>query len=135
MKCISLRQPWAHLLCSGAKPIENRTWGTAYRGPVLIHAGRSVPSPEALSRLFSMPVRLTYGAIVGVAELVDVLHPRSPYRDSYARQPFTEEGFHWWVFERPRFLTTPLPLPGRLGLWDVPDRILPDEVTQCLLNH
>jgi len=41
MKTISLRQPWAYLICSGIKDIENRTWKLPekYKGErVLIHA-------------------------------------------------------------------------------------------------
>lgn len=41
MKTISLRQPWAYLLCAGIKDIENRTWNLPrkYLGErVLIHA-------------------------------------------------------------------------------------------------
>jgi hypothetical protein len=40
MKIISIRQPWASLIVSGIKDIENRTWPTRYRGPVLIHASQ-----------------------------------------------------------------------------------------------
>lgn len=40
MKCLTLHQPWATLVISGAKRIETRSWKTAYRGPLLIHAGR-----------------------------------------------------------------------------------------------
>ena len=36
---ISVRQPWAWLIVNGFKPIENRTWYSTRRGPVLIHAG------------------------------------------------------------------------------------------------
>ena len=38
MKCISIRQPWAWLIIKGVKPVENRTWSSSYRGPLLIHA-------------------------------------------------------------------------------------------------
>src|SRR6267378_3713180 len=41
MKIISIRQPWASLIVSGVKDVENRTWSTRYRGPVLIHASRT----------------------------------------------------------------------------------------------
>ena len=34
-KILSVRQPWAHL--TGDKRIENRSWTTPYRGPLLIH--------------------------------------------------------------------------------------------------
>lgn len=46
MKTITIKQPWAHLICTprednpclGIKDIENRTWPTKFRGRVLIHA-------------------------------------------------------------------------------------------------
>lgn len=42
LPAISVRQPWAYLICAGLKPIENRTWKLPekYKGQrVLIHAG------------------------------------------------------------------------------------------------
>jgi len=39
MKTLSVRQPYASLVCYGIKTVENRTWKTDYRGRVLIHAG------------------------------------------------------------------------------------------------
>lgn len=38
MKTLSVRQPWASLLVSGLKDIENRTWVSNYKGRILIHA-------------------------------------------------------------------------------------------------
>ena len=38
MKCISIRTPWWSWILQGGKDIENRSWSTAYRGPLLIHA-------------------------------------------------------------------------------------------------
>jgi hypothetical protein len=39
MRALSILQPWATLLLSGAKHYETRSWKTDYRGPLLIHAG------------------------------------------------------------------------------------------------
>lgn len=42
MKTLSVKQPWAYLLCTGLKDIENRTWKLPqkYKGErVLIHVG------------------------------------------------------------------------------------------------
>lgn len=41
MKAVTLHQPWASLIALGVKTIETRSWSTAYRGPLAIHAGRS----------------------------------------------------------------------------------------------
>ena len=38
MKTLSVKQPWSTLICAGVKDVENRTWRTEYRGPLLIHA-------------------------------------------------------------------------------------------------
>jgi len=37
-KVLSIRQPYASLICYGIKKAENRTWKTDYRGKLLIHA-------------------------------------------------------------------------------------------------
>lgn len=57
MKALSIKQPWASLICAsrednpalGIKDIENRTWKTNFRGRIYIHA--STNSSAELSRL------------------------------------------------------------------------------------
>jgi len=83
---LSIMQPWAGLIVHGAKDIENRSWPTRVRGPVLIHAGKKRDgSAQDCVDAFIHPV--TYdsgmedewpdameyptGGIVGVAELID----------------------------------------------------------------
>ena len=89
MKIISIRQPWASLIVMGGKSvqteavelkdIENRTWATAYRGPVLVHASQRPDdiTPDEIERRFG--VRLTseqkLGGIVGITEIVDCVRP------------------------------------------------------------
>jgi hypothetical protein len=46
MKALSIRQPWAHLIVHEGKTIENRSWSTRYRGPVLIHAAKGMTDEE-----------------------------------------------------------------------------------------
>lgn len=43
MKALSIRQPWAHAILHLGKRVENRDWaGCAYRGPILLHASKSL---------------------------------------------------------------------------------------------
>jgi hypothetical protein len=63
---LSIRQPWAHHIIFNGKDVENRTWLTRFRGPVLIHAGKK-PEDAAYCRAFRLPL----GGIVGVMEIVD----------------------------------------------------------------
>lgn len=43
MKALTLTQPWATLVAIGAKKIETRSWNTAYRGQLAIHAAKTWP--------------------------------------------------------------------------------------------
>lgn len=43
MKALSVNQPWANLIVSGHKRVETRSWPTATRGWVAIHASRTFP--------------------------------------------------------------------------------------------
>jgi hypothetical protein len=53
MKALSIKQPWAHLICTprldnpllGIKDTENRTWQTHFRGKIYIHAS-GTPAKE-----------------------------------------------------------------------------------------
>jgi len=42
LRALSLRQPWAWLVTNGSKDIENRSWHTNHRGPLLIHASSNL---------------------------------------------------------------------------------------------
>lgn len=84
MKTLSVKQPWAYLICSGIKDIENRTWKTTYRGRVLIHASakqfdiRGLLSGSQQEYLIAkipnkMPLQnnIVNGSIIGSVEIVD----------------------------------------------------------------
>ncbi len=55
MKALSLWEPWASLIRTGAKTIETRSWPTNYRGKLLICAGRGGLSKQGLRELLSLP--------------------------------------------------------------------------------
>ena len=81
LRARTLIQPWASLIAAGAKRWETRSWPTAYRGTVLIHAGQARVPTERLDRDHrfveeAMQVlgiadwdRLPKGAFVAVAEI------------------------------------------------------------------
>lgn len=47
MRGLSLTEPWATLVAIGAKKIETRSWGTDYRGPIVIHASVGMATAAA----------------------------------------------------------------------------------------
>lgn len=73
VKALSIMQPWAWLIVAGHKDIENRTWSTRFRGPVLIHAGKRIDGdaqdwewPD-----IERPASFDLGGIIGEADIVD----------------------------------------------------------------
>jgi len=78
MKAISVRQPWAHLIVSGIKCIENRDWNTNYRGPLFIHAGSHLWEGMSVAEIekryhVRIPDDFPRGAIIGIVDLIDVV--------------------------------------------------------------
>lgn len=129
MKCLSIRQPWAWAIVESLKPIENRSWSTSYRGPVLIHAGVKndlrewddcmdlLDEVQPLHRILALSRRARAlhqpsaqrGGIVGIADLVAcVTEHDSPWF-------FGKFGFVLANARRVPFV----PMKGRLGLFNV----------------
>lgn len=54
IKAISLWEPWASLMRTGAKTIETRSWNTNYRGSLLICAAKGGLSKSELRQLLSL---------------------------------------------------------------------------------
>ena len=112
MKALSIRQPWAWAIIARWKPIENRTWQTDHRGPLLIHAGRH-DDPAGFAFLEShgidVPDDLLRGGIIGRVELNDITtdHPST----------WAQPGCFHWVLANP--IRTPFrPMRGQLNLFE-----------------
>ena len=89
---LSIQQPWAFLIVSGRKDVENRSWSTRIRGRILIHAGKSLDfgclieldegrHPVTNEKIdWWVPTGFSRGGIVGEAEIVDcVTSSNSPW--------------------------------------------------------
>lgn len=110
---ITVRQPWASAIFECGKDVENRSWGTAYRGRLWIHAAvrpyRSTIPPVLDRRMRRDGPR---GVIIGSVTLVDVLEP--PVRKSPS--VWAQRGAYLWILADPRPLRQPIPWTGRLGI-------------------
>jgi hypothetical protein len=133
MKALTVRQPWAHAVLYLGKTIENRTWPTAHRGPLLIHAGSSRAELALGTYPDGTPVppadRLVFGALLGVVEVLDCVR----YEDLGGRRndPWAE-GPWCWLLGNPRPLALPVPYRGTLGLFQVPDGFVRDPAGRLL---
>jgi hypothetical protein len=121
MKTLTVRQPYAHLIAQRIKRIENRTWKTPHRGPLLIHAGAARRSLDAdtlddLNQLgITIPATLDYGAIIAIVNLVDCV-PLADLLPDLASDPFPS-GPWYWIFADAHPVAA-VPCRGRLGLWE-----------------
>lgn len=128
MKTITIKQPWANLICSGVKDIENRTWPTKFRGRVLVHAGAkssksfnfSYEQSMAMKDIIDDDTLFLNSAIIGSVEIVDCVlnHPSIwAEKDTLQGEPI----IYNWVLANPEMLIKPiLNVKGKLSFWDYP---------------
>lgn len=149
MRALTIQQPYASLIVlpdedDRCKRVENRTWRTSYRGPILIHAGKG---KDYLKTCDWLPAEsLPFGAIVGIAQLVGIV-PRIHGRGTNGRMivpdwatrrwPWLEthqhvEGPVCWILQECRALRQPIPCNGERGLW-TPSRSLVETVGEQLI--
>jgi len=117
LPAITVKQPWTAHILTGAKPVENRTWGTRYRGDILLHAGKAFDSaaPPCLSA--TSPLATATGAIIAVVELYDIVSADEAFLRLPAAAHRFIEGEFCWLLRNIRPLPAPLPCLGSLGLW------------------
>jgi hypothetical protein len=137
MRCISIHQPWAEAILHLGKTVENRTWPTNHRGPLLIHAAKSRASYDAWpADVWRAEFRcdrpewdtLAKGAVVGVVHLIDcipITDINLSDRDSdrlWAQGPFC------WQLRQARAFAKPIGFRGQQGLFDVPDDMVGEAI-------
>jgi Protein of unknown function, DUF488 len=129
VKCLSIRQPYADwivhpewFLSAGLQPktVENRTWRVAYQGRLVIHASGTFEEGAIESWLAKMPLLAgviplraedyRLGAIVGVADLVDIVQE--------SRSPWHVLGQYGWMLANARAVE-PIAYKGRQGLFEI----------------
>jgi hypothetical protein len=118
MKAVTIHQPWAWAMILGVKRIENRTWRTLHRGPLVIHAGRSRKQLRShLEDGTPVPAELAFGAFLGVVDVVDCVAAAELPPGPFLLGPYC------WVLANPRPFPEPLPWPGAQSLWNVPEHL------------
>jgi len=134
MKAITLQQPWAHLVIRGVdrKFIINKSYQTAYRGPLVIHAAPMIYDSEYRTAKMhckhitgcTLPPRkekLACDAFLGV---VTLSHIYEPYSDAQRTERWSEIGEYGWAVTSPWKLVEPIEGGGHHGLWDPPHEVM-----------
>lgn len=124
MKALTVDPLWAWAILAGYKIVENRTWRTAHRGRIAIHAGQNKSRDAEPLRLFDRlaitpPDEETTnelrGRMLGTIEIVDIVafDAHLPIADN----PFAT-GPWCWLLKNGVWLESHIAVPGRLGLWE-----------------
>lgn len=135
-RVLSVKNPWAYLICSGIKDIENRYWKTNFRGTVFIN----VPSKPAAEpyQLFTdeqvdivddkmFEILKSYNEVsrvIGSVEIVDCVENHS----SIWAEVNDGRPIYNFVLRNPILYDEPiLNVGGKLMLWK-PDFEIPDKI-------
>jgi hypothetical protein len=121
LRVLTIRQPWAYAIMELGKDVENRTWPTEYRGPLIVHSSVKPEPSNILEPYVSKAVmsrlddsEMALGAILGVVDLVDCIEDST---SKWADDP--DDAWHW-ILKNPRKLSKPIFCKGSLGLWKPP---------------
>lgn len=125
MKAITIKQPFASLIAAGLKEYEFRTWKTAYRGGLLIHAGKTMDK-EAMKKFEKLGLSYPLGCIIAKASLTDCVKVTDDVRAVLRRKNAlvysgTTENLQWdgYGFKLENIQRMePVPASGMLGLWE-----------------
>lgn len=136
MKAISVRQPWASLIISGAKRIETRSWPAPkamWGQRILVHSSANwstqecaltfqEPFKSALGITSEYPLTLPFGSIIGSVSLVECKRVEALTQRSWEEDQFGnfDPGRWGWVLCDPAPLSEPIAARGRLGFWSFP---------------
>lgn len=128
MKALSIREPWAWLICAGYQDVENRSWHL-HMPPLLnhpsyaknvpmriyVHAGKRFDK-AGLGGVFPL------GAIIGEVDIVGCKF-RDPDENANLYSPWHVPGQYGFLLKNPVLYAHPIPCKGRLGFFEVPAEI------------
>lgn len=107
LRALSIQQPWVEMILHGEKNLEYRSRRVREMGPLLLHAS-GTRRLENFSLGTFAPEVLTYGALVGVVDVVGVQAVEG------------EDGLYAWQLAHPRRFRNPVAYSGAAGIFRVP---------------
>ncbi len=145
--CLSIQQPWADLIMSGKKRVENRnrSWQDAQNrlraGEQVclgIHVSTGLSVWDGLSPAdrdhyapgWTPGCSSTYGALIGIVPVVQICRWKE-LSPELREHIFADRHFDWhWVLGKPLNLSSPFEWSGNASLFkvQVPCRLLPAEL-------
>lgn len=128
MIALTVQQPFASLIVIGKKQYETRCWPTDFRGRLIIHAGKGVTPIGAQAfntNKKNLPFPLPKGMIIGAVDVVDCVQANKPtdLTDLEKKLGYFTQSYFAWKLANPVRFETPIEIPGKMGLWNLPPNI------------
>lgn len=127
-KALSFKQPIAWLIANGYLLVDDRSWGTHYRGTVLIHASKGWYQEyyDYIKSHTDIPIpdrdKLELGGVVGIARLLVCCRPgdlpSGISREQRMHFSGVSQDCYGFLFEQAAPLML-MPCPGKLGLFEI----------------
>lgn len=125
-------RPWPTLILNHGKSVENRSWTTAYRGPLLVHAGKYFDDIDGpLVEMLDLNLAGLHSpqahplGLVGIVDVVGVCSEGVFGTKSQVRcSPWGMPGNYHWQLANPRQFDQPIPCRGQQGFWFPPNELL-----------
>jgi hypothetical protein len=128
IKALSFKQPFAWLIANGYLLVDDRSWGTQYRGPILIHASKGLYEEyyQYIKSHTDIPIpdrhQLEYGGVVGMAKLVLCCKPgelpAGLSREQRSHFGGVNAEYYGFLFAQARPLPW-MPCAGKLGIFEI----------------
>jgi hypothetical protein len=121
---LSIRQPWLDLIMRAEKTIEVRDWSSNHRGPILLHASRTLDWKTIELFGYEDALALPRGALIGVADVVDMVELTAETWAALRRHhlvihPATTGRVRGFVLREICAFSRPIPCRGRTMLFPV----------------
>lgn len=129
MKVLSIKEPFASLVCLGIKKIETRSWKTNYRGEIYIHASLTknvIKDKVREKKLFGLlpnNYEFKQGFIICKAYLKDCIYMDNEFIKNIKKDETEylcghyEIGRYAWVLSNVEIIEK-IPAKGKLGIWN-----------------
>jgi hypothetical protein len=139
MKALSIRQPWAWLICAGYKDVENRTWWI-HMPPLLnypatprriyVHTGKVIDERAwnfledkvtkevwQMIRTIEFHNALSTTAVIGEVDIVGCKY-RFGDENNDLYSVWHEVGMYGFLLANPTLYDKPIPCKGKLGFFE-----------------
>ena len=125
MKTLTIKEPYATLIKEGIKEYEFRTWKTKYRGPILIHAGKSKDKKE-IERRRDLNLKCSSGEIIAKVDLTDCIEVTDEFREELKqidavtyKHIIEDKSWKGYAFKLENVTkVNPIKINGRLSFWE-----------------